>query len=292
MPTMQQLDNPATVSEHWDLIIRPEAKWFDLHLADLWRYRDLIMLFVRRDFVSQFKQTILGPLWFVMQPLLSTVVFTIIFSKIAKLPTDRLPAPLFYMSGTILWGYFAGCFTNTANTFTANSGLFGKVYFPRLAAPIAIVISQMLRLGLQFLFFLAFVCVFAVRGVKLHPNAAIFLAPLLVLLMAALGLGAGIVVSSLTTKYRDLQFLVGFGVQLLMYATTVIYPLSMTRGAWRCFILANPMTAVIETFRYAFLGAGTFNLSHLAYSAGFAAVILFVGILMFTRIERTFMDTV
>ena len=278
--------------EDWTLIIQPRAKWFDLHLQDLWRYRDLISLFVWRDFVAQYKQTILGPLWFIIQPLLTTIMFTIVFGNIAQLPTDGLPKMLFYLSGTVVWGYFSNCLNNTSNTFVANAGLFGKVYFPRLAVPVSIVISQLFTFGLQLMLFLAFMAYFALNGATVEPNAVILLTPFLILLMASLGLGAGIIFSALTTKYRDLRFLLTFGVQLLMYATPVIYPLSAIPGKYRFFILANPMTPIIETFRYGFLGSGTFDPMHLAYSTAFTAGILFIGILLFSRIERTFMDTV
>jgi len=282
----------AAAGEQWDLVIRPKAKWFDLHLRDLWRYRDLITLFVWRDFVAQYKQTILGPLWFIIQPLLTTIMFTIVFGNIAQLPTDGLPKMLFYLSGNVVWGYFSSCLNNTSNTFVANAGLFGKVYFPRLAVPVSIVISQLFTFGLQLMLFLAFLAYYAWNGAMVQPNAVILLTPFLILLMASLGLGAGIISSALTTKYRDLRFLLVFGVQLLMYATPVIYPLSAIPEKYRFFILANPMTPVIETFRYGFLGSGTFDPTHLAYSTLFTAMVLLLGILLFSRIERTFMDTV
>ena len=277
----------------WDLIIEPRQPWFDLHLQDLWRYRDLIALFVRRDFVALFKQTVLGPVWFVLQPLLTTLMFTIVFGNIAKLSTDGLPKILFYMSGSILWQYFAACLSSTSNTFRGNAHIFGKVYFPRLAVPVSVVISQMLKLALQLLFFLGFLAYYKMTGSVVNLTRAVWLLPGLVLIMAALGLGVGLILSALTTKYRDLQFLLQFGVQLLMYTTTVIYPLSAIQGGHsRLFILANPMTPIIEAFRYAFLGTGSFSWLHLSYSAGAAASLLFIGILMFTKIERTFMDTV
>ena len=284
----------SAAAEEWDLILRPHAGWFDLHLDDLWRYRDLVMLFVRRDFVAQFKQTILGPAWFVLQPLLTTIMFTVVFGNIAKLSTDSLPKVLFYLSGNILWQYFSGCLTATSNTFRTNAGIFGKVYFPRLVVPVSITISQLFKLALQFVFFLGFWAYYVVvLDVPIHLTRAAALFPLLVLIMAALGLGLGILFSSMTTKYRDLRFLLQFGVQLAMYTTTVIYPLSsITGGKVRYFILANPMTPIIETFRYGFLGQGTFNWWHLGYSAGFAGVALLLGAIIFTHVERTFMDTV
>ena len=282
----------AADEESWDLVIGAKARWFDLHLRDLWRYRDLVLLFVRRDFVAQFKQTILGPAWFVIRPLLTTIMFTIVFGNIAKLSTDGLPKMLFYLSGTVLWQYFSMCLTATAGTFRTNAALFGKVYFPRLAVPVSIIISQLLRLGIQIAFFLCFLAYFGVRGAHISPNWTIALLPVLILIMAALSLGLGIIFSSLTTKYRDLSNLLQFGVRLLMYAAPVIYPLSSLSGKYRYMILANPMTPIIETFRYGFLGAGTFSWGYLGYAAACAAVILFIGIVIFTKIERTFMDTV
>jgi lipopolysaccharide transport system permease protein len=274
------------------LVIRAKTGWFELHLADLWRYRDLVMLFVRRDFVAQYKQTILGPLWFILQPLLTTLTFTVIFGNIAKLSTDGLPKILFYLSGVTAWSYFADCLTKTSETFNANANMFGKVYFPRLAVPVSIVISNLIRVGIQLGLFLGFYFYFLARGTAIHPNQALLLLPVLVLLMAALGLGSGIIVSSLTTRYRDLRLLVTFGVQLLMYSTPVILPLSELPERYRWIMLANPMTPVIETFRYAFLGSGSFSWSYLGLSAAVAGAVLAVGVLLFNHVERTFMDTV
>ncbi len=284
-------DNAET---EWDLTIRASAPWFDLHLGDLWRYRDLVMLFVRRDFVSQFKQTILGPIWFVLQPLLTTIMFTVVFGNIAKLSTDGLPKILFYLSGSTLWQYFSACLIRTSDTFAANARLFSRVYFPRLAVPVSVVISHLLKLGLQLIFFACFWIYFAMVGdVELRLTWAAALLPVLILIMAGAGLGLGVIFTSMTTKYRDLKFLLQFGVQLAMYTSTVIYPLStITSGNCQYFILANPMTPVIETFRYGFLGQGTFCWWHLGYSAAFAACSLFFGAVVFTRSERTFADTV
>jgi len=279
--------------EHWDMIIEPKRKLLDLRLGDLWRARDLVMLFVWRDFVAFYKQTILGPLWYIIQPLLTTVVFTFIFGSVAKLPTDGLPQFLFYMSGTVVWSYFAACITNTSNTFINNSQLFGKVYFPRLAVPVSILISGLIAFAIQFVFFLCFMGYFALRGSILHPNWWILITPLLILLMAGLGLGLGIIISALTTKYRDLRFLVQFGVTLLMYATPVILPISSFPARFRWIILANPMTPIVEIFRYAFLGgAGMVNLPDLAYSFGFMLVVVVIGAVIFNRVEATFMDTI
>ena len=278
--------------ENWDLVIQPQRGLLDLHLGDLWRYRDLVMLFVRRDFVSVYKQTILGPLWYLIQPLLITLTFTVIFGSIAQLPTDGLPQFLFYMSGTVIWTYFAECLTKTSNTFVQNAALFGKVYFPRLAVPVSILISNLITFGIQFTFFLAFMGFFTLGGSQIRPNAWILFSPVLVLMMAGLGLGFGIIISSLTTKYRDLRFLVQFGVSLLMYATPVIYPVSSIPERFQVLIRFNPMTPIVEAFRYAFLGAGSVHLLDLLYSFGFMLVIVAVGAVMFNRVEATFMDTV
>ena len=284
----------ATPAEEqgWDLVIEPPKGWFDLHLRDLWRYRDLVGLFVRRDFVAVYKQTILGPLWHLIQPLLTTLMFTVVFGRIAGLPTDGIPQFAFYMAGTTVWSYFANCLTRTSNTFAANAGIFGKVYFPRMVVPASTVLSQLIAFAIQFGFFLCFYTYFRLHGAAIRPNWAIGLLPALLLLMAGLGLGFGIVISSLTTKYRDLQVLVGFGVQLWMYATPVIYPLSTMPSRFRWLLVANPMTAVVETFRYGFFGTGTFSWAYLGYSAGFTAALLLAGLAIFNRVERTFMDTV
>lgn len=284
--------NNTTDTENWDLIITPRKKWYDLQLGDVWRYRDLIALFVRRDFVSLYKQTILGPLWFLIQPLLTSVVFTVIFGNIAQLPTDGLPQLLFYMSGTVLWGYFSSCLTSTSTTFISNAHLFGKVYFPRLVMPISTVISNLITFGIQFLFFMVFYLYFFLRGSDVSLNVWSFSLPLLIFLMAGLGLGFGIIISSMTTKYRDLTYLVSFGVSLWMYATPVIYPVSSIPEKWRWVATINPVTPIIETFRMGFLGAGDASWLGLAYSAGFMLVVMFIGVVIFNRVERTFIDTV
>jgi len=275
------------------MIIEAQRSLLDLRLGELWRYRDLVMLFVRRDFVSVYKQTVLGPLWYLIQPLLTTITFTVIFGNIASLPTDGLPQFLFYMSGTVVWSYFAACLTKTSETFVQNANLFGKVYFPRLAVPVSILISNLITFLIQFGMFLVFVLIFVLRGTDIQPDWLwIALSPILMLMMAGLGLGFGIIISSLTTKYRDLRFLVQFGVQLLMYATPVIYPASSIPERFQWVIQANPMTPVIEAFRFAYLGAGTVNLDHLLYSFGFMLVVVVIGSIIFNRVEQTFMDTV
>jgi len=278
--------------EDWDLIITPRKKWWDLQLRDVWNYRDLISLFVRRDFVSRYKQTILGPLWFIIQPLLTSLVFTVIFGNIAQLPTDGLPQMLFYMSGNILWSYFSTCLTSTSTTFTANAHLFGKVYFPRLVMPVSIVISNLITFAIQFAFFLAYLLFFYLRGSLVGLTTWAFALPLLLILMAGLGLGFGIIISSLTTKYRDLQYLVSFGVGLWMYATPVIYPVSSIPEKWRWVADINPVTPIIETFRMGFLGAGDASWLRLGYSFVFMLVVVLIGIMIFNRVEKTFIDTV
>ncbi len=289
----QTMASPAhTDDDNWTMVIRPKGHWLDLRLDELWQYRDLILLFVRRDFVAAYKQTILGPLWHLIQPLFTAITFTFIFGNVAGLSTDGLPKFLFYMAGTVAWSYFAKCLTSTSDTFAANAGIFGKVYFPRLATPVSIIISSLITFGIQFGIFLLFMAYFGVRGAGIHPNNWILLTPVLLLLMAGLGLGFGIIVSSLTTRYRDLRHLVSFGVHLFMYATPVIYPLSTIPEKYKSLIMANPMTPIIETFRFAFLGAGTVDAMHLLYSASFTVVVLLAGILLFNKVERTFMDTV
>ena len=279
-------------NEQWSSVIRSRSGWFDIDLPGLWQYRDLILLFVRRDFVAIYKQTILGPLWFLLQPLFSTFVFTIIFGMIANIPTDGLPQVIFYMAGIVTWNYFSNCFTRTSDTFVANAGIFGKVYFPRLAVPVSIVITNLLTFAIQFGLFLVFMFYFYFKGSSINPNLWILLTPLLLIQMAALGLGFGILVSSMTTKYKDLTFVVGFGVQLWMYASPIVYPMSQIPAKWHSVYALNPMAAIVETFRYAFLGAGSIRPWQLGMSMGMTVAILAIGIIMFSRIEKTFMDTV
>jgi len=282
----------ADMPDQWDLVIEPQRSLLDLRLRELWRYRDLVMLFVRRDFVSAYKQTILGPLWYLIQPLLTTLTYTVIFGQIANLPTDGLPQFLFYMSGTVIWAYFADCLTKTSNTFVNNSNLFGKVYFPRMAVPVSILISNLITFSIQFVFFLLFALYFGLRGSTITPNLWILSTPLLLLMMAGLGLGFGVLISAMTTKYRDLRFLVQFGVSLLMYPTPVIYPLSSVPAQLRMLIRLNPMTPIVETFRFAFLGAGSVNPMELLYSFVFMLVVVILGSVVCNRVEATFMDTV
>jgi lipopolysaccharide transport system permease protein len=291
-PASQSVSPSDTDNHEWTQVIQPHGKLFDLKLDELWRYRDLIALFVRRDFVAQYKQTILGPAWHLIQPLFTTIVFTIVFGKIAKIPTEGVPPFLFFMAGTVMWSYFSGVLTGTSSTFTANAGIFGKVYFPRLCIPVANLFSKLIAFSIQFLFFLCFLGYFMWNGAAVSPNAWALLTPLLLLMMAALGLGLGVIVSSLTTRYRDLTVVVGFGVQLLMYATPVIYPLSAIPESYRFLMLFNPIAPVMEIFRHAYLGSGEVDSVLLLFSILMISGVLFVGIVLFNRVERTFMDTV
>ena len=275
---------------NWEII--SDHSLLDLKLKDTWEYRDLLWLLVRRDFVSLYKQTILGPLWFIIQPILTTIIFTLIFGNIAGISTDRLPRPLFYMAGITAWNYFADCFSKTSSVFRDNAGVFGKVYFPRLTVPLSAIVSSLVRFAVQLLLFGGFMAYYALQGASIHPNSYLLLFPLLIVLMAALALGGGMVISALTTKYRDLSLLVSFGMQLLMYATTVIYPLSAAPEKYKSLIMANPMTGIIETFRYGFLGNGHFSWGMLAYSTAVALSLLIVGTIVFTKVERNFVDTV
>ena len=288
----KQKNNPANNLENWTYVIKSKKNLFEVNLKEIWDYRDLILLFVRRDFVARFKQTILGPLWFIIQPLLTTIIFTIVFGKIAKISTDALPQMLFYMAGVVAWTYFATSLTATANTFRTNANIFGKVYFPRLTVPISIVISNLITFFIQLLLLFSFMVYYWINGAQFSPNIYVFLLPFLILLLAGLGLGFGIIISSLTTKYRDLSVLLTFGVQLWMYATPIVYPLSELPEKYRIFIIANPITPIIEAFRYSLLGAGIVNIYHLLYSLLFTIVILVIGILVFNKVEKTFMDTV
>ena len=278
--------------QQFETVITPKKAWFDLNLKELWRYRDLILLFVRRTFVSQYKQTILGPAWAIIQPLLTTVIFTIIFGNIAGLAPGGVPTFLFYLSGSVAWGYFSGCFTATSNTFTANAAIMGKVYFPRLVMPVTTVISQLISFAIQFAFFLLFFAYYCITGAGVHPNAFVLLIPLLVLQMACLGLGFGVIVSALTTKYRDLTMLVSFGVQIWMYLTPVTYDISFIPERFLPLYMLNPVTPVITTFRYAFLGTGTFQLTYYLIGWAVTLAVLLIGVVLFNRVEKTFMDTV
>ena len=277
----------------WDLIIKPQNKWYQIDFASIWRYRDLLMLLVRRDFVAQYKQTILGPLWFLIQPLFTSLAYVLIFGNIAKISTDGNPKMLFYMAGITLWTYFSDCLAKTSSTFIANASVFGKVYFPRLIIPLSVLVSNLIKFGIQFLIFLALWTYYYSATDKVNPHwEYIWLVPFLIILMAGLGLGFGITISSLTTKYRDLTYLVGFGVQLLMYASSVVIPISGMSESTKSLMLLNPLTSIVEAFKYIFLGNGYFDVYWLLYSFGFMTVLLALAVIIFSRVEKSFMDTV
>jgi lipopolysaccharide transport system permease protein len=279
------------MKETWTEVITPKRSLLDLNLKEVWRYRDLIILFVRRDFVSQYKQTILGPLWLFLSPLFTVLSFNFVFSEIGKISTEGIPGPLFYLAGTTLWNYFQSCFTGTASTFISNAGIFGKVYFPRLVAPISVVISNLLKFFLQMLMFLVFWAYYFYKG-DIQANGFISLFPILVIIMATMGLGLGIIFSSLTTKYRDLSYFIGFGITILMFISPVIYPISAIPEIYKPYLFLNPIAPVIEAFRSGFTGAGTLSWGGLIYSLSFSLIVLFLGAILFNQTEKTFMDTV
>ncbi|HTL61909.1 MAG TPA: ABC transporter permease [Nitrospira sp.] len=279
-------------SARWTTIITPRRRWFDLDLLDLWRYRDLILLFAWRDMTALYKQTLLGPLWFALQPLAITIVFTIVFGRIAQIPTDGKPAFLFYFSGVVCWSYFAANLVKTADTLVSNANIFGKVYFPRLTVPISVVISNLLQFAIQFCVLLCVLIWFSASGMPWQFTWAVATLPLLLFQMAALGLGSGILVSALTTRYRDIAFVVGHGVQLWMFATPVVYPLSQVPQRWQWVVALNPMTAIVEGFRNALLGGEAPQFVHVLSSVAVTVLLLVCGLLLFARVERTFMDTV
>lgn len=276
----------------WDIEIKPKSKFLSLELSELWNHRDLVRMFVKRDFSSVYKQSILGPLWFFIQPIFTTIIFTVVFGNIAKISTDGIPKILFYLSGITLWNYFSDCLLGTSDTFIKNAAIFGKVYFPRLAVPISIVISNLMKFGVQLLLFLLVYFYYMYNGAALQPNWVLLLSPLLIINMAVLGLGAGMIISAMTTKYRDLRFLVTFGVQLLMYATPVIYPLSSIGPKYKWIMELNPMTAIIETFKYGFIGSGSFSVAALLQSSIVSIILFIAGSLIFNRVEKTFMDNI
>ena len=278
--------------EGWTEVIGPRTRLLDLRIRDLWRSRDLVMMFVRRDFVSNYKQTILGPIWFFLQPLLTTLTFVLIFGRVAGLSTDGLPMMLFYLAGVTIWNYFSETLNKTATVFKENAQIFGKVYFPRLTMPFSIVIANLVRFGIQFFLFACFWVYYLLTTDSVHPNIFIVLTPVLVLFMGLLALGLGMLISALTTKYKDLIFLLTFGIQLLMYATPVIYPLSSIESKYKWLIMANPMSSIVEAFRYAYLGSGSFSWGALAYSLVFSIVVLILGTIVFNKVEKSFTDTV
>lgn len=278
--------------DNWDLVIKPKSGLFDLKLAAVWRYRDLFRMFIKRDFISFYKQTILGPLWFLIQPVFTMLVYIVVFTYIAKIPTGKTPPALFYLSGIIAWTYFLDCFLKTSNVFKDNQAIFGKVYFPRLIMPLSIVVSNLIRFAVQFGLFLALYFYYYSTGFELTITRYVLIFPLLVVLMAFQGLGLGMIISSLTIKYRDLAYLVTFGSQLLMYATPVVYPLSFVPAKYQAIISLNPMAPIIEGIRLGFLGEGQFGIQSLAYVSGVSVIILIVGTIVFNKVEKNFVDTV
>lgn len=289
-PKVQEA-SPAAEGQWWDMEIKGGTSVFDLHLKDVWDYRDLLWLLVRRDFVSFYKQTIFGPLWFFIQPVFTTILFTLVFNMMGGFGTDGVPAPLFYMCGTIAWNYFADCLTKTSTVFKDNAAIFGKVYFPRLILPLSIVFSNLVRFGVQFLLFLGIWVYYLQKGQNVQANSFILLFPMIICLMALLGLGLGLIITAMTTKYRDLAFLVTFGVQLLMYATPIIYPLS-SASKYKTILSLNPLSGLIETFRYGFLNKGHFYTGAFTYSVIASVMTLLLGIMIFNKVEKTFVDTV
>ena len=281
------------MEKEWTMIIRPQEKLWKINLKEVWAYRDLITLFVKRNIVVQYKQTILGPLWYLIQPVLTVIMNMVVFGGIAHMSTDGIPQALFYMAGNVCWFYFSDCLNQTSSTFVANQGMFGKVYFPRMVVPISTVMSNLLRFGIQLLLFVAFWIYFFVSGSDIHLTWAVLLVPILVVMLAGLGLGFGILISSMTTKYRDLTILFTFVVQLWMYATPIVYPMSMvTNETLHTIIMLNPMTSIIEAFKYATLGQGYFSWGALGYSFAFMSILMLWGIIIFNKVQRSFMDTV
>lgn len=288
--TVQPIENDDA---NWDLILQPKSKFLDSkHIRELIRYRDLVYLFIKRDFTTQYKQTILGPLWYIVQPLVTTVAYTFVFGKLANIGTDSVPYLLFYFGGTMLWTYFTGVLNSAASIFSSNSGIFGKVYFPRLTVPISTTVGNMIKLALQFACLLIFYFYFLIKGAPIHPSWMICLFPLLVLWIGFLGCGLGMIISSLTTKYRDLNQLLGFGLQLAMYATPIVYPLSQAPEKWKWFFYVNPMSAPIELFRIWFYGAGEVPPLMTIISLGVTALCFFFGLILFNKNERTFVDVI
>ena len=278
-------------STDWTLKITSSRSAFDLHLKDIWRYRDLLWLIVRRDFVSFYKQTVLGPLWFFIQPIFTTIIYVVIFSNLAKISTSGAPPAIFYLVGTVAWTYFSDCLTKTSTVFRDNVSIFGKVYFPRLIMPLSIICSNLIKFGVQFLLFVILLVYYSFQQ-RVHVNSYVLLFPVVILLMAILGLGIGLIITALTTKYRDLAFVVTFGMQLLMYATPVIYPLSAAPDKYRIFIALNPMSGLIETFRFGFLGTGAFYPGAFIYSVFASVIFLILGLMVFNKVEKDFVDKI
>jgi len=278
-------------NDYWDSVIEPRSSWLSINLRELYNYKDLVALFVRRDFVSQYKQTLLGPIWFFIQPVFTTLIFTVIFGRVAGIATDGIPHPIFYMSGIVIWNYFADCLTKSSETFQLNQTLFGKVYFPRLIVPLSVIVSNLIKLGVQLILLFGFILYYIFNGHQLL-NAYLVLFPFYIIIIAFLGLGLGLIISSMTTKYRDLRFLIQFGVQLAMYATPIVYPLSIISESNRFWILLNPVSSVVEGFRFSLFGSGFISLEWTLYSLIVSIIVLFLGVVVFNRVERSFIDTI
>lgn len=278
--------------DKWDLIIKPQTGLLELKLQEVWRYRDLLRMFVKRDFVAFYKQTILGPIWFFIQPLFTMAVYVLVFGNLAGISTEGIPKPLFYLVGITTWSYFSDCLTKTANVFRDNSHIFGKVYFPRLIMPLSIIVSNLVRFGVQFILLLVCMVYYYAMDANFSATSYLLLLPILVVLMASLGLGLGMIISALTTKYRDMALLLTFGIQLLMYGTTVIYPLSSLSGTVHTIVALNPITPVIEGMRKGLLGSGSFDLIYFGYCSIVAVIVLVIGIITFNKVQKNFIDTV
>ncbi len=285
------MQDTATDTE-WTEVIKPKRNLLDFHFKEIWRYRDLLFLLVRRDFVAAYKQTILGPLWHVLQPIFTTITFTVIFANVAGISTDGVPAPLFYFTGTLIWGFFSRCIQSTSGVFVGNQQIFSKVYFPRMIIPLSTIVTAFIAFLIQSIILIAMYIYYYCQGADIHLNAWAFSIPLMCLIMGVMGLAMGIIISSVTTKYRDLSMFVGFGIQLLMYCTPIIYPVSFIPEKYRFLLLFNPLAPVVEGFKYSILGQGTFNANMLLYSVGVTVVLLFIGLILFNKVEQKFIDTV
>ncbi len=286
------MQNIQPKSQEWTKVIESKHSLFDLELKEVWRYKDLVYMLVKRDFVTSFKQTILGPLWFFINPIFTTVMYVIVFGNIANLSTDGAPKMAFYLAGVTLWNYFSSCLTSSSNVFRGNASIFGKVYFPRLVMPVSIVVSNLMRFGVQFALFLIVLLYYLIVEQNVHPNLWILATPFLIVLMAAFAMGTGMIFSAMTTKYKDISMLLSFGVSLYMYITPVVYPVSSIPEKYRWIAEYNPLTGIFECFKYAYLGVGDFTLGMLMYSTTFILIILFIGIIIFNKVEKSFMDTV
>ncbi|MBW1617340.1 ABC transporter permease [Empedobacter falsenii] len=282
----------SETNQNWSQVIESKSSLYSLNLKEVWRYRDLVYMLVKRDFVTSFKQTILGPLWFFINPIFTTIMYVIVFGNIANLSTDGAPQIPFYLSGVILWNYFSSCLNNTSNVFRGNASIFGKVYFPRLVMPLAIVTSNLMQFAVQFCLFLGFLIYYLIVDQNVHPNLWVLATPFLIILMAAFAMGTGMIFSSMTTKYKDLSMLLSFGVSLYMYVTPVVYPVSSIPEKYRWIADINPLTGIFECFKYAYLGVGDFNAGMLTYSTAVIFVILMIGTIIFNKVEKSFMDTV